>query len=106
MVADEKDDDMFTPLIPIKIDSIYGGPLPDRMAKCTPDMYAAIFQLKQQLRSVGADLVLSDLYRSHAMQLHTLTMWRARSEHIVRRLAAACTRRDAPLISISSSSGR
>src|ERR1700758_1927826 len=69
MVADEKDDDMFTPLIPIKIDSIYGGPLPDRMAKCTPDMYAAIFQLKQQLRSVGADLVLSDLYRSHAMQL-------------------------------------
>jgi hypothetical protein len=80
MVADEKDDDMFTPLIPIKIDSIYGGPLPDRMAKCTPDMYAAIFQLKQQLRSVGADLVLSDLYRSHAMQLQAHADYVARKK--------------------------
>jgi hypothetical protein len=59
---------MFTPLKPIKIDSIYNGLLPDRMAKCTPDMYAAIFALKSRLRSLNSDLVLSDLFRSYEMQ--------------------------------------
>ena len=73
---------MFTPLIPIKIDSIYGGPLPDRMAKCTPDMYAAIFQLKQQLRSAGSDLVLSDLFRSYEMQLQ------AHADHVSKKKKA------------------
>ncbi len=62
---------MFTPLIPIKIDSIYKGPLPARMAKCTPDMYASIFALKQQLQSLNSDLVLSDLFRSYDMQLQS-----------------------------------
>jgi hypothetical protein len=67
--VNSKGGNMFTPLVPIKIDSIYGGPLPQRLAKCTPDMYAAIFALKQQLQSVAADLVLSDLFRSYEMQL-------------------------------------
>ena len=52
---------MFTPLVPIEIKSIYGGPLPLRMAKCTPDMHAAIRNLKQHLEGLGLDLVLSDL---------------------------------------------
>lgn len=60
---------MFSPLMPITIDSIYSGkPLPKRMAKCTPDMYAAIFALKAELKTLSADLVLSDLFRSYDMQ--------------------------------------
>lgn len=60
---------MFTPLIPIKIDSIYDGELPKRMALCTPDMYAAIFATKADLNATSNDLVLSDLFRSYDMQL-------------------------------------
>jgi hypothetical protein len=54
---------MFTPLVPIVIDSIYNnqGPLPKRMALCTPDMFAAIFATKADLKAVNNDLVLSDL---------------------------------------------
>ena len=60
---------MFTPLIPIDIDSIYGGKsLPKRMAFCTPDMYAAIFATKADLKATNNDLVLSDLFRSYDMQ--------------------------------------
>jgi D-alanyl-D-alanine dipeptidase len=60
---------MFTPLIPITIDSIYDGkPLPKRMAHCTPDMYAAIFATKADLQAQHGDLVLSDLFRSYDMQ--------------------------------------
>ena len=59
---------MFTPLLPIDIRSIYHGPLPVRMAKCTPDMLAAAMRLREQLQAIGADLVLSDLYRSYDMQ--------------------------------------
>jgi hypothetical protein len=61
---------MFTPLIPIDIDSIYDRkPLPKRMALCTPDMYAAIFATKADLKALRNDLVLSDLFRSYDMQL-------------------------------------
>jgi hypothetical protein len=62
---------MFTPLVPIAIDSIYnnGAPLPKRMALCTPDMFAAIFATKTDLKAVNNDLVLSDLFRSYDMQL-------------------------------------
>jgi Fungal chitosanase of glycosyl hydrolase group 75 len=67
---------MFAPLIPIKIDSIYGGqPLPSRMAKCTPDMYAAIFAVKKELQSLSSDLVLSDLFRSYDMQYQAHQDW-------------------------------
>ncbi len=54
------------PLIKIKFDSIYGGLLPGRMAHCT---HAALFRLKEKLVDLGADLVLSDLFRSYDMQL-------------------------------------
>ena len=61
---------MFTPLVPITFDSIYNnGPLPSRMARCTPDTFAALFAIKKDLSAVGADLILSDLFRSHDMQL-------------------------------------
>ena len=60
---------MFTPLVPIEIKSIYSGkPLPSRMAKCTPDMYASVFATKQDLQPLKTDLVLSDMYRSYDMQ--------------------------------------
>ena len=63
---------MFTPLVKIKFDSIYNnGPLPSRMALCTPDTFAALFAIKKDLRAVNADLVLSDLFRSHDMQLQS-----------------------------------
>lgn len=60
---------MFAPLEQIKIKSIYGGDLPDRMARCTPDMLSAIRQISSDLRVMKAQLVLSDLYRSYEMQL-------------------------------------
>jgi zinc D-Ala-D-Ala carboxypeptidase len=62
---------MFTPLVPIVIDSIYnnGGPLPKRMAHCTPDMFAAIFATKAEVKVGGKnDVILSDLFRSYDMQ--------------------------------------
>ncbi|HEX4302808.1 MAG TPA: hypothetical protein VHZ78_08440 [Rhizomicrobium sp.] len=60
---------MFSPLLPITIDSIYKhAPLPPRLAKCTPDMYAAAFALKAELRTIHSDLVLSDMFRSYDMQ--------------------------------------
>lgn len=62
---------MFTPLLPVIIDSIYNGkPLPKRMALCTPDMFTAIFATKADLKATQTnDLVLSDLFRSYDMQL-------------------------------------
>lgn len=60
---------MFTPLIPIEFDSIYGGPLPKRLARCTPDMYTALFAIKRDLLEIKADLFLSDLFRTYDMQL-------------------------------------
>src|SRR4051812_32298727 len=59
---------MFTPLVEIKFYSIYGGPLPSRMAKCTPDTYRALFAVKENLKARNSDLVLSDLFRSYDMQ--------------------------------------
>lgn len=49
----------------INIASIYNGPLPKRMAQCTPDMASAIYLLNQALDN---RLVLSDMFRSHDMQ--------------------------------------
>jgi len=54
----------------IVVKSIYGGaPLPRRMATCSPDMAIAIAQLEQLIVDRGGSLVLSDLFRSHDMQL-------------------------------------
>jgi len=60
---------MFSPLVNVTISSIYAGPLPKRMARCTPDMLAALNSVRRALSGTGADLVLSDLFRSHDMQL-------------------------------------
>lgn len=58
-----------TPLVPINVASIYNGPLPSRMAKCTPDTAAAIQAVVNDLRGLGHELRLSDLFRSRDMQL-------------------------------------
>jgi len=65
---------MKSPLVPINIISIYKNslgdllPLPARMAKCTPDTYAAIFSIAAELAQKGGKLILSDLFRSYDMQ--------------------------------------
>jgi zinc D-Ala-D-Ala carboxypeptidase len=58
-----------TPLNPVSFVSIYNNqPLPSRMAKCTPDTAAAIQAVINDLRGMGHDLRLSDLFRSYDMQ--------------------------------------
>jgi hypothetical protein len=58
----------YTPLVPIQIASIYNGPLPHRMAQCTPDTKRAIEAVARDLASLGFGIRLSDLYRSKEMQ--------------------------------------
>lgn len=68
---------MTAPLISINILSIYRKPpktgprlpLPERLAHCTPDTLKAAFAIRDDLRSEGGDLILSDLFRTHEMQL-------------------------------------
>lgn len=59
---------LLTPLVPITVASIYNGALPTRMAKCTPDTATAIRSVVEDLRALGHDLRLSDLFRSYEMQ--------------------------------------
>jgi hypothetical protein len=60
---------LLTPLVPISIASVYNNSaLPARMAKCTPDTAAAIQDVVDDLRALGHDLRLSDLFRSYDMQ--------------------------------------
>ncbi len=65
---------MKTPLVPIQTPSIYKNaagqrvPVPSRMAKCTPDMYAAILKVGVEVEALGGKLYLSDLFRSYEMQ--------------------------------------
>ncbi len=65
---------MKSPLVPASIISIYKNtlgdslPLPARMGQCTPDTYAAIFNIATALSKKGGKLVLSDLFRSFDMQ--------------------------------------
>jgi D-alanyl-D-alanine dipeptidase len=65
---------MKSPLLPIDIISIYKNrmgdliPLPKRMALCTPDTFAAIFGIANDVAAKGGRLVLSDLFRSYDMQ--------------------------------------
>lgn len=60
---------MFAPLEKVKIPSSYGGDLPERMAKCAPDMLGALTKIANDLAATKTRLVLSDLYRSYDMQL-------------------------------------
>ena len=58
-----------TPLVPITVASIYNNAaLPSRMARCTPDTAEAILSVVDDLRSLGHDLRLSDLFRTYDMQ--------------------------------------
>jgi D-alanyl-D-alanine dipeptidase len=58
-----------TPLVAITVASIYNhGPLPSRMAQCTPDTAAAIKAVVNDLQGLGHELRLSDLFRSYDMQ--------------------------------------
>jgi len=58
-----------TPLVPITVASIYNNAaLPSRMARCTPDTAEAILSVVVDLRSLGHDLRLSDLFRTYDMQ--------------------------------------
>jgi hypothetical protein len=58
----------YTPLVPINIASIYNGPLPHRLAQCTPDTKAAIEAVARDLAGMGFGIRLSDLFRSHDQQ--------------------------------------
>src|ERR1035437_10275393 len=58
----------YTPLVPINIASIYQGPLPHRLAQCTPDTKLAIEAVARDLAGMGFGIRLSDLFRSHDMQ--------------------------------------
>lgn len=64
---------MTTPMQPIEILSIYFKNnnrlnLPERMARCTPDMKRAVLNVREELRLRGIDLFLSDMFRSREMQ--------------------------------------
>jgi hypothetical protein len=66
---------MITPLVPVEILSIYpeNKPtkvnLPPKMAQCTPDMKVTVLAVRDELQSRGVTLRLSDMFRSHDMQL-------------------------------------
>ena len=65
---------MTAPLVPVEILSIYfvhnnRVNLPANLAKCPPDMKNAILGIKDDLQARGINLFLSDLFRSHDMQL-------------------------------------
>ena len=60
---------LLTPLVPITVASIYNNAaLPARMAKCTPDTAVALQAVVDDLRAIGHNLRLSDLFRSYEMQ--------------------------------------
>jgi hypothetical protein len=65
---------MPTPLVSVIVPSVYKVEglrvhLPRRMARCTPDMKAAIRALASAVSGKGGTLYLSDLFRSYEMQL-------------------------------------
>ena len=73
---------MKTPLLHIIVPSIYevNGTrvaLPERMAKCPPDMKMALHGVGEELRATGGRLILSDLFRSYEMQLGSYMDYRA-----------------------------
>lgn len=67
---------MRVPLAHIDIPSIYMKnaqrlPLPPRMAQCTPDTHAAVERIGKDVRRLGGQLYLSDLFRSYDMQFQS-----------------------------------
>jgi hypothetical protein len=74
---------LLTPLVPVKVASIYqSAPLPERMARATPDMAAALDRVVRDLRALGHDLRLSDMFRSYEMQ------WQAHQDYATRKKKA------------------
>ena len=60
---------IYTPLLAVNIASIYiDQPLPRRMAMATPDTARALDRIVADLRDLGFNLRLSDLFRSYAQQ--------------------------------------
>lgn len=58
-----------SPLLPITVASIYNHkPLPIRMARCTPDTEKAVQAVVEDIRGLGHELLLSDMFRSYEMQ--------------------------------------
>ena len=63
------------PLMPVEILSTYFDKskqrlnLPKRLAQCTPDTKTAVMNVKADLEAKGVKLFLSDMFRSHDMQL-------------------------------------
>jgi hypothetical protein len=67
---------LLTPLVAVKVASIYkSAPLPQRMARATPDTAAALDKVVRDLRAIGHDLRLSDMFRSYEMQ------WQAHQDY-------------------------
>ncbi|MCX6312079.1 MAG: D-alanyl-D-alanine carboxypeptidase family protein [Bacteroidetes bacterium] len=67
---------MSAPLIKIQLPSIYMSGttrlnLPERMAKCSPDTKKAIYSILAEVKKLGGELILSDLFRSYDMQLQS-----------------------------------
>ncbi len=66
---------MKTPQVDLEIMSIYRNSagqrvfLPKRLALPTPDTHSAILAILAEVQARGGDLVLSDLFRTHDMQL-------------------------------------
>jgi len=72
---------MSTPLLDITFPSTYFDdgkriPLPKRMARATPDMFAAMQSAAAALENRGGRLFLSDLFRSYGMQLQSHLDWK------------------------------
>ncbi len=44
-------------------------PMPERMARCTPDLKKALYGIREELEAQGGKLALSDLFRSYDMQM-------------------------------------
>ena len=64
---------MPSPLVKPVITSTYPpagprGPMPERMAKVTPDLKRALYGIREDLQAQGGKLELSDLFRSYDMQ--------------------------------------
>ena len=76
---------MRTPMVVVDILSIYkvAGTrviLPAHLNRPTPDTRDAILAIRDELRALGRDLVLSDLFRTHDMQLQAALHYQAKLE--------------------------
>lgn len=64
------------PLVDIKVASIYGGPLPARLAKLSSDAYVALATVVEEFTNLHACFRLSDAYRSTIEQTKAHDDWK------------------------------